>query len=145
MADEKNWPEVVCNLRKARRKWERLTRVLSREGVDDRTSDQIYLAVVQEVLLYASDTWAIIPRSGRVLGGFHHRVTRRLTGRKPQRGRDRVWIYSLLEDAMKEAGLKEVEIYLSLFQNTTAQFIATRPIMDLCMAAEWIMGPRISN
>ena len=66
---------------------------------------QIYLAMVQSVLLYGSEAWAMTPRIGRVLGGFHHRVDRRLTERQPRRGRDGVWIYPPLEDALAEAGL----------------------------------------
>ena len=46
-AVDDNWPLVVINLRKSIRKWARLTRVLSREGTDARTSGQIYLLVVQ--------------------------------------------------------------------------------------------------
>ena len=49
--DDNDWTAVVRNLQKARRKWERLERVLIREGEDDRTLVQIYLAVVQSVLL----------------------------------------------------------------------------------------------
>ena len=140
-----DWPAVVSNLRKARRKWARLTRVLSREGVDARTSGQIYLAVVQSVLLYRPETWVMTPRIGRVLGRFHHRVAHRLTGRKPRQGRDGVLVYPSLEDAMAEAGLQEVETYVSRRQNTVTQFIATRPIMDLCLATEQRPGPRVSK
>ena len=44
---------------------------------------------------------------------------------------------------MAEAGPQDVETYVSLCQNTVAQFIATRPIMDLCLASEqrpWSRG-----
>ena len=36
-----NWPAVVRNLRKARRKQAQLTRVLVREGMDNQTLGQI--------------------------------------------------------------------------------------------------------
>ena len=72
-------------------------------------------------------------RIGRVWGRFHHRVARRLTGRQPWRVRDELWLYPLLEYAMAEAGFQEVETYVSCHQNTVAHFIATRPIMDLCL------------
>ena len=98
-----DWPAVVRNLCRVQQKWARLTRVLSREGTDDRTLVQIYLEVVQSVMLYVSETWVITPCSGRVWGGFHHRVALRLTGRQPPRGRYGVWVYPLLEDAMAEA------------------------------------------
>ena len=68
---------------------------------------------------------------GRIL----QQGARRLTGRQPQRGRDGGWVYPPLEEAMAEEGLQEVEIYVSRRQNTAAQFIATRPIMYLFLAA----------
>ena len=52
------------------------------------------------------------PCIGRVLGGFHHRVDHRLTGRQTWRGRDGIWIYPLLEAAMEEVELQEVETYV---------------------------------
>ena len=79
-AEDDNWPVVVRNLRHARQKWARLSWVLSREEVDSRTLGHIYLVVVQSVLLYGSKKWVLTPRIQRVLGGFHHRVARMLTG-----------------------------------------------------------------
>ena len=57
-------------------------------------------------------------RIGRVLGGFHHRVAHILTWRQPWKGRDGVWVYPLMEDAMAKAGLQEVETYTSRLHNT---------------------------
>ena len=73
-----NCPGVIHNLRKAQQKWEWLSRVLIREGVDARTLGRIYVTVVQAVMLYAFETWVMTPHSGRVLDGFHHRVARKL-------------------------------------------------------------------
>ena len=44
---------------------------------------------------------------------------------------------------MVEAGLNEVESYVSRPQNKVTQFISTRPIMDLFMATEWCPGSRV--
>ena len=85
------------------------------------------------------------PRIGRVLLRFHHRVDLRLVGRQPRQGRDRVWVYSPLNDEMVEAGLQEVDTYVSRCHNMVTQFIATRPIMDLYLAAERRIGPMVSK
>ena len=77
--------------------------VLIREGADARTSGRIYVVVVQAVVIYRSETWVMTPCIGRVLGRFHRRVARRLTGRQPRRGRYSVWVYPPLEYAMVEA------------------------------------------
>ena len=57
------------------------------------------------VILYRSEKWVMKPHIGKVWGRFHHRVAHRLTGRKPRRRRDGVWVYPLLKAAMGEAGL----------------------------------------
>ena len=44
---------------------------------------------------------------------------------------------------MEEAGLHEVVTYSTRFQNILAQYIATMPIMDLCLAAEIRPGKRV--
>ena len=45
---------------------------------------------------------------------------------------------------MAEAGLQEVETYVSRRQNTMEQYIAISPIMGLCLAANWRPGPRVT-
>ena len=44
---------------------------------------------------------------------------------------------------MLEASLQDLETYVSCHQNTVAQYIATRPIMDLCLAEKWKTGKRV--
>ena len=89
--------------------------------------------------------WVITPCIGGGWGVFHHRVARRLAGSKPCIGRYGLWVYTAPEDTMAEAVFQEVETYVSHLQNTVAQFIATRPIMDLCLAAERRSGSRVSK
>ena len=66
------------------------------------------MAVVKAVLLYGSETWAMTPRIGRFLGGFHHRVAHRLTRQQPQREGYGRWVYTTLMKMMEEAGFLEV-------------------------------------
>ena len=51
VSEDNNWPVVVRNLWRARQKWAQLTQILSREGADAQTSGQIYLVVVQSIML----------------------------------------------------------------------------------------------
>ena len=73
-----NWPEVVDNLMKARKRWEKMSRYLVQEGADPRTPGEFYNSLVQVTLLFDSDSWMMSPRVGITLGGFHHRVSHRL-------------------------------------------------------------------
>ena len=45
---------------------------------------------------------------------------------------------------MAEARFQEVDTYISHHQNTMVQYIATRPIMDLCLTAKQRSGPRVT-
>ena len=76
------------------------------------------------------------PHIGMYWGGFHHRVAYRMTGRQQMRGVGVRWAYTLLAEALMEAGLKEVEIYVSRCQNTPVQFIATSTLWTC--AWQWI-------
>ena len=42
-------------------------------------------------------------------------------------------------------GLKEIGVYIARRQKMIAQYIATRPLMDLCMVAEQNTGVKISR
>ena len=64
-------------------------------------------------------------------------------GRQPRKGWEGGWVYPPLEYAMVEAGLQEMETYVSDRQNTVPQYIATRPVMDLCLVAKRSPGPRV--
>ena len=101
---------------------------------DAWTLESIYVAVVQAVLLYISETWVMTPSIVRDLGIFYHRVARRLLGRKLRRVIDGIWRYPRLAEAMEEAGLQDVDTYVSRRYNTATQFISTRPIVYLCLS-----------
>ena len=85
------------------------------------------------------------PCIGSVLGGFNHKVARRLRGRKPWQGRDDIWVYPPLEDTIVEEGPQDVETYVSHYQNIVAQFISTRTIMDLCLEVERRPGSGVNK
>ena len=145
LAEDGGFPEVVRNIWRACQKWERLTRVLSRYGADARTLGQIYLEVLQSFMLCGSDIWVMTLHIERVLVGFHHRAACRLMGGQFWRGRYGVWVYPPLEDAMAEAIFQEVDTYIYHHQNTVAHFIATRTIMELCLATDQRPGSRVAN
>ena len=136
-----DWPAVYYNLKKARKRWMRVSRVLTREGADSRVCGMFYKAVVQSVLLYGCETWVITSQVLDVLRGFHNRVARRLSGKRPYLlPAENEWVYPPIEEALEEAGLFTIEHYISVRQNTLAANIATRPILELCRESERLSG-----
>ena len=131
-ATDDDWPAVAGNIKKARIIWGQLAWVLVREGEDPKVSRTFYTSVTQKVLLFGAETWVLTKKMESALDAFQGRVARKLTGRQPRCGRDGGWYYPSLAGAMKESGIVRIWTSILRRQNTVAQFIATRPILDLC-------------
>ena len=91
--------------------------------------------------MFGADMCVLALRMERALDSFQHRVAQRLTGRQPRRrgmgaGLTRHW---------GEAGFEGIRKYVTRRQNTVAQYIATRPIMDLCERSTRRPGARVSR
>ena len=67
-----NWAAVYQNLRKARRRWGMVERVMERTGAPVQTWGYMYKAVVQSVILYVREIWVVTGDMLKVLEGFHH-------------------------------------------------------------------------
>ena len=89
------------------------------------------MEVVQEVLLFGSETWVMSPHIGRMLGGFYHRVICQLKGQNPRQKLGDILVYPSFDTVVVEAGLDWVEMYVTRRQNTVTQFVANRPIVGL--------------
>ena len=52
LSSNNNWPALEQNLRRSRRKWGRMVKILGREGADRRMPDIFYVALVQTVIFW---------------------------------------------------------------------------------------------
>ena len=82
MSLENEWPELVGNLGKARKKWECMLRILEREREYAWTSGTFLNAVVQAFLLFGYETWAMKSRMVWTRGRFQHRVAHLMMGKQ---------------------------------------------------------------
>ena len=108
-------------------------RILEREGATLYAKGMFYVAIIQSILLYGVETWTVTPTMMKVLGTFHNRVARRLAGKMAYRVRQ-TWVYPPLAEALDSVGLAPIQEYVRRRQASIEDYIATRPIMDLCQA-----------
>jgi hypothetical protein len=92
-----------------------------------------YKSIVQSVLLYGCETWVLSDRMISTLHGFHHRVAQKIA-KKQAYLLVGDWIYPPIEEALDNANLETIEVYIRQRQNHVAQYVATRPILQLCQA-----------
>ena len=136
LATNDDWTAVVRNFPWAKTVWSRILRIISREGATPRVSGFFFKAVIQAVLVFGEETWVVSPRMGTSLGGVHTQVARRLTVQLPWRTTDRTWKYTLAAAAREAEFFLTMEEYVRRRQNTVAQYIATRSLLDLCEVLE---------
>ena len=95
------------------------------------------------MLLFGAETWVVTPKMERALSGFLHGAARRLTGRQAWRAKNGEWYYPSLVGAMWEAGMTDIRKSIANRQNTVVQYIATRPLLDLCEGARAREGSKV--
>ena len=130
--DDNDTQAMRANLKKARRCWARISRVLRAEDATPRTCGVFYKATVMAVLLFGSETWNLAPSSLKRLEGFHIRAAWRMAGKGPRLNPDGSWTYPDTEEVMKEVGLRSISQYVEVRRHHIFNFIVNRPIFDLC-------------
>ena len=103
------------------------------------------MAVVKVMILFGSKMLVVTPQLEKALTVFNHRAVWRMTGIGPKRQLDGTGVYPPIGSEMEMVGLYEIGAYISRRQNTVAKYIATRPIMESCLAAERRTGKRLSR
>jgi hypothetical protein len=132
---------IMRNLKRARMKWGRLSRLLTVEGANPMAMGIFYKVIVQTVLLYGSESWVISKAQMRALRSFHQRCARYITRRHIRQKADGSWVYPPSQEVLAEAGLLPIEDYIQKRKDTVAEFARGRPLLIECMASRQVAGP----
>ena len=99
-----DWPAVLQNVDKAHRVWNRLGKLLLREGSEPHMSTMFRLVVVQTVVLFGEEPWVLSEAMSRKLEGVHVGFLRQITGKGAVRGKDGTWRQVAAEKVLDKAG-----------------------------------------
>jgi len=124
---------ALRQLRRARDKWGRFSRILTQEGISSRVRGYFYKAVVQAVLLYGSESWTLTERTLKLFRSFHHRVARYLTGRHIRQREDGSWFCPPTADTLHQAGLETIDTYIQRRRGTVRSFVRDRALYQQCV------------
>ena len=80
-------------LRKAKQQWNSIAKLLKREGANANTKAKFYVAVVQTVLLYGTDSWVITEKNWKKLRSFPNHALRHMTGKHILKKDENAWEY----------------------------------------------------
>ncbi|KAL7523505.1 hypothetical protein ACHAXR_000213, partial [Thalassiosira sp. AJA248-18] len=76
--DDNDMRAVRINIKKARKSWRILPRLLRAESISPQVCGMFYKAVVLAILLFGSEIWALTPSAMKCLEGLHIRVAYRM-------------------------------------------------------------------
>jgi hypothetical protein len=125
---------VRANIKKARDRWARFSRVLFREGADMRTMGIFYKTIVLAVLLYGAETWTLTQRQVKILESFHRQCARSITGRWISCDADGIWTCPDTETTLELAGLLPIAYYIGKRRNKLLlKFAKDRASYRRCM------------
>ena len=122
-----------------------MVKIFGIEGSDNRTEVILYVVVFQVVLVFGLETWVVNPWLEHSLAGFHRRAVQQMAFMGTERQFNSTWVYPPIGLVLVTVVLEEIGVYITRRQNTVAQYIMTRPIMDLCLAAERRLRMRLSR
>jgi hypothetical protein len=116
------------------RRFPTVSRLLVREGATAKMMGKVYLAVVQSVLLYGSETWVLSERMRGMLEGFHNRCARQMTRKfiRPDPENEGEWITPPVATTLAAAGLQPLMTYVKRRKATILVFAETRAIYRRC-------------
>jgi len=128
-------PAVERNLKRARQKWGRISRILSKKSARPKAMATFYKAIVQSVLLYGSESWVLSKCMWRKLRSFHRRCARYITGRHIRENADGTWTCPGSASTLEEAGLWTIEEYIERRKATVMVYAGERSIYRRCKSS----------
>ena len=126
--DDNDTKCIERQLSKAKSRWWRMARILKHEGANAKTMAKFYMAIIQAILLYGAESWALTRGHLRKLNSFHLRSVRYMTGKHIRKRENDSWEYPNHEDLLTECRLKEIGHYIEQRRNTLGQYLRTHKI-----------------
>jgi hypothetical protein len=133
--DDNDWAAIKANIQKARQRWGQVAQILSRQGATSSTMAYFYKAVVQAVLLYASESWVLTERTIKALSSFHNRCARFISGDHIRQKPNGEWILPPTAEVLEKCKLRTVKEYIEKRRRTIRAFVEARPIYEACIAS----------
>jgi len=134
--DDNDWLAVSTNLKKARARWQMISRILSSEGANTRVMGLFYKAIVQSVLLFGSETWVLTKKMITALESFHHQCARTITRRYIRQNADGTWTHPNTAETLAAASLFPITEYINRRRETITPFAESRWIYRQCLQSQ---------
>ena len=118
--------------KKARSRWAKFSRVLTREGANTRMMATFYKTIIQSVLLYGSETWSLTEREFNLLASFHKKCVRCITHRWNRPRADGTWDCPNMRETYAAANIEPIEHYIEKRKSKLQHYAKDRAVYRRC-------------
>ena len=94
-------------------------------------SESFYRAVVQEIILYGTETWVLLASMKNRIEGTHTEFLQYITGKRAKQLEDGTWETPGAEGIREATGTLSERTYIERQQETVAQWMALRPLFKV--------------
>ena len=97
-------------------------------------------AVVQAVLFFRLDLWDMSAAMYITVEGTHTGFLQQIMGNREIQNPDREWVKPVVGEVLGSAGMQSVTLYIGYSHGTLSQWVALRPIFDVCVRDQGYKG-----
>ena len=120
------------NTRKAKQVWDRLGKMLWREGEKLASLAKLYHVVIHALLMFGVETWVLLAPMTQWLYGVHVGFLRQVTELKANRLKGGLCQKVAIDKVLQGAGTQPLKTYLDRMQAKVAEWVALRTILETC-------------
>lgn len=91
----------------------------------------LYLAVVQVVLFFVSDSWSVLWKMTRMVEGTLVGFLQDITGNRMRRTKNGMWETPAAGGVLRESGMETLATYIGIRQVMVYHWVALLPIFKL--------------
>ena len=103
---------------KAAAVWGRFKALLQEDGASAETMGRFYRTIIQQTLLFGSETWVLSARALNRLERFHARCARGITHRHIQRHADGTWECPPTNEVLEACHSQPLSVYIQSRRHT---------------------------
>ena len=96
-------------------------------------SDLFYRAVIQEILLFVSESWVMLEAMTRTVERNHVGLLHNIMGKRVIQKDDGSWEIPAAEEVLGATGIQSESICIGQRQVTVSQWVYLPPLLEVCV------------
>jgi len=130
--DDNDLTAVLHNIHQSHICWNQIAQLLKCQKSGQKATGHFYLAAVQAILLYRSESWTLMQQQLQILETFHHQRACHIACNPIQLLSNGKWHTPCMADILEQVGHQPIHIYIQNHQDHIPSYTEDLPIFMKC-------------